>query len=91
MGEVWFLINIGRKDNAKARDIIKAIADRTGLSSSSIGKMDVFDKFSFVEVPESSANDVISSMRGARIKGRSVNMEPANKRSSRDIFLNFLF
>ena len=81
VGQVRFFINIGRKDKAKARDIIKAIADKTGLSSSSIGKIDVFDKFSFVEVPENSANDVISSMRGARIKGRSVNMEPANKRS----------
>ena len=80
-GQVRFFINIGRKDKAKARDIIKAIADRTGLSSSSIGKIDVFDKFSFVEVPEGSAGEVISTMRGAKIKGRSVNMEPANKRS----------
>ena len=80
-GQVRFFINIGRKDKAKARDIIKAIADRTGLSSSSIGKIDVFDKFSFVEVPESNAGEVISTMRGAKIKGRSVNMEPANKRS----------
>ena len=80
-GEVRFFINIGRKDKAKARDIIKAIADRTGLSSSSVGKIDVFDKFSFVEVPISNANEVLSSMRGAKIKGRSVNMEPANKRS----------
>jgi ATP-dependent RNA helicase DeaD len=79
-GQVRFFINIGRKDKAKARDIIKAIADRTGLSSSSIGKIDVFDKFSFVEVPEASAGEVISTMRGAKIKGRSVNMEPANKR-----------
>ena len=30
-GQVRFFINIGRKDKAKARDIIKAIADRTGL------------------------------------------------------------
>lgn len=81
VGQVRFFINIGRKDKAKARDIIKAIADKTGLSSSSIGKIDVFDKFSFVEVPEGSASEVISSMRGARIKGRSVNMEPANKRN----------
>jgi ATP-dependent RNA helicase DeaD len=80
-GQVRFFINIGRKDKAKARDIIKAIADRTGLSSSSIGKIDVFDKFSFVEVPEGSAGEVISAMRGAKIKGRSVNMEPANKRN----------
>lgn len=80
-GQVRFFINIGRKDRIKARDIIKAIADRTGLSSSSIGKIDVFDKFSFVEVPQASASEVISTMRGAKIKGRSVNIEPANKRN----------
>ena len=51
-GQVRLFINIGRKDRVKARDIIKAIADRTGLSSGSIGKVDVFDKFSFVEVPK---------------------------------------
>ncbi|MDD3985257.1 MAG: DEAD/DEAH box helicase [Methanobacterium sp.] len=80
-GQVRFFINIGRKDRAKARDIIKVVADRTGLSSGSIGKIDVFDKFSFVEVPQANASEVISAMRGAKIKGRSVNMEPANKRT----------
>lgn len=80
-GQVRFFINVGRKDKIKARDIIRAIADRTGLSSSTIGKIDVFDKFSFVEVPQTSASEVISTMRGAKIRGRSINMEPANKRS----------
>ncbi len=78
---VRFFMNVGRKDKAKARDIIKAIADKTGLSSNVIGKVDVYDKFSFVEIPENSAKDVLSEMRGTKIKGRSVNMEPANKKS----------
>ena len=56
---VRFFMNVGRKDKAKARDIIKAIADKTGLSSSVIGKVDVYDKFSFVEIPENSAKDVL--------------------------------
>lgn len=81
-GMVRFFINIGRKDRVKARDIIRAIADKTGLSSSMIGKVDIFDKFSFIEIPEASARDVISTMRGSKIKGRSVNMEPANKREN---------
>jgi ATP-dependent RNA helicase DeaD len=80
-GQVRLFINIGRKDRVKVRDIIKAIADKTGLSSASIGKVDVFDKFSFVEVPTESASDVISTMSGTKVKGRAVNMEPANKRS----------
>jgi ATP-dependent RNA helicase DeaD len=78
---VRFFMNVGRKDRVKAKDLIMAIADKTGLSSSVIGKIDVYDKFSFVEIPENSANSVLSEMRGSKIKGRSVNMEPANKKS----------
>ncbi len=79
-GMVRFFMNVGRKQRIKAKDIIRAIGDSTGLSSSTIGKIDVFDKFSFVEVPEASASEFISIMSGSRIKGKSVNVEPANKR-----------
>lgn len=79
-GMVRLFINVGRKDRIKARDIVKLIADKTGLSSATIGKIDVYDKFSFVEVPENSAKDVMTSMRGVKIKGRSINLEPANKK-----------
>lgn len=79
-GMVRFFLNAGRKDQVKAKDIIKVIADRTGISSNLVGKIDVYDKFSFVEVPEANAAKVISVMNGSRIKGRAVNMEPANKK-----------
>ncbi|KAF5089040.1 DEAD/DEAH box helicase [Methanobacterium aggregans] len=79
-GMVRFFINIGRKQRIKAKDVVKAIAEQTGLSSSNIGKIDIFDKFSFVEVPEASASEVFSLMNSARIKGKSINIEPANKR-----------
>jgi len=79
-GMVRFFMNAGRKQRIKAKDIVRAIAEHTGLSSSNIGKIDIFDKFSFVEVPEASASEVFSLMNGARIKGKSINMEPANKR-----------
>lgn len=79
-GMVRFFVNVGRKDRVKAKDIVRAIADKTGLSSSTIGKIDIFDKFSFLEVPDAGARDVFSSLRGSKIKGRSVNIEPANKK-----------
>ena len=55
-------MNAGRKQRIKAKDIVRAIAEHTGLSSSNIGKIDIFDKFSFVEVPEASASEVFSLM-----------------------------
>lgn len=79
-GMVRFFINVGRKDRVKAKDIVRAIAEKTGLSSSIIGKIDIYDKFSFVEIPDNSAQDVLSAMNGSKMKGRSINMEPANKK-----------
>ncbi len=79
-GMVRFFINVGRKDRIKAKDIVRAIGDKTGVSSSMIGKVDIFDKFSFIEIPNTSAREVFSIMNSAKIKGRSVNIEPANKR-----------
>ena len=79
-GMVRFFLNAGRKDRIKAKDIVRTIGDKTGLSSNIIGKIDIYDKFSFIEVPDTNARDVFNIMQGAKIKGRSVNMEPANKR-----------
>ena len=79
-GMVRFFINVGRKQRVKAKDIVRAIAEETGLSSKIIGKIDVFDKFSFVEIPEENAGEVLSIMSRCKIKGKSANMEPANKK-----------
>lgn len=79
-GMVRFFMNIGRKQRVKAKDIVKAIAEETGLSGRIIGKIDVFDKFSFVEIPEENASEVLSLMSRCKIKGKSVNIEPANKK-----------
>ncbi|MDD1774598.1 MAG: DbpA RNA binding domain-containing protein, partial [Methanobacterium sp.] len=79
-GMVRFFINIGRKDRVRAKDIVRAVADKTGLSSSVIGKVDIYDKFSFMEIPSTSARDVFNTMNGVKIRGRSVNIETANKK-----------
>lgn len=79
-GMVRFFMNVGRKQRIKAKDIVKAVDENTGLSSQVIGKIDVFDKFSFIEVPEESAKTFLSLMDKGKIKGKRVNVEPANKR-----------
>ncbi|MGZ7066757.1 MAG: DEAD/DEAH box helicase [Methanobacterium sp.] len=79
-GMVRFFMNAGRKQNIKAKDIIKAVDENTGLSSHVVGKIDVFDKFSFVEVPEESAQNFYSLMDKRRVKGKKINVEPANKK-----------
>jgi ATP-dependent RNA helicase DeaD len=79
-GMVRFFINIGRKQNTRPGDILGAIAGETGIKGKVVGSIDVYDKYSFVEVPKEYAKDVLQGMENAKIKGKSINIEVANRR-----------
>ncbi len=77
---VRMFVNIGKKHGAKPGDILGAISGESGISGDLVGVIDMYDKFTFVEVPEQIADTVLESMNRNRIKGRKINMEPANKK-----------
>lgn len=76
---VRLFINVGRKDKIKASDIVGCIAGESGISSSSIGKIDIYDMFSFVEVEYKVKNQVLDNMnkKGVTIKNREISIEIA--------------
>ncbi|HIU67616.1 MAG TPA: DEAD/DEAH box helicase [Candidatus Caccomorpha excrementavium] len=79
-GMVRLFINLGKKQNIRPGDILGAIAGETGMPGSLIGTIDMFDKYTFVEVPREYARDVIQVMKDAKIKGKTINIEPANRK-----------
>jgi ATP-dependent RNA helicase DeaD len=68
-------LNLGKKDFIRPNDIVGAIAGESGLPGKSIGGIDIFDNFSFVDVPQKDAEHVVRVMKNNTIKGRTVNME----------------
>jgi ATP-dependent RNA helicase DeaD len=74
-GMARLFLNLGKKDRIRPNDIVGAIAGETGVPGRNIGGIDIFDNFSFVDVPSKDADHVISVMRNNTIKGKSVNME----------------
>ena len=79
-GMVRLFINIGKNQKARPGDILGAIAGETGIAGSLIGTIDMYDKYTLVEVPKEYARDVLNAMSHARIKGRNINIEPANRK-----------
>ena len=79
-GMVRLFINIGKKQRVRPGDILGAIAGESGMDGKLIGTIDMYDKYTFVEVPAEYGREVLNAMKNAKIKGRSVNMEPANSR-----------
>jgi ATP-dependent RNA helicase DeaD len=70
-------INLGKKSKISPGDIVGAIAGETGISGDLIGSIEIYDKFSFVEVPKKDAEKVIDVMNRSQIKGKPVNIEVA--------------
>ena len=79
-GMVRLFVNIGRRDKISPRHIVGAIAGETGISGNLIGAIDVYDNFTFVEVPREDGHQVLEIMKNNTINGTKINIEPANKK-----------
>jgi ATP-dependent RNA helicase DeaD len=76
---VRLFINIGRDAKIRPGDIVGAIAGETGIAGNAIGSIDIYDKFTFVEVPKNDVQRVIKGMDNNSIKGKKVNIEIARQ------------
>jgi ATP-dependent RNA helicase DeaD len=78
--ETRLFLNVGKKDKVKPNDIVGALAGETGVPGRAIGHIDIFDEFTFVDVPKEFAKDIITGMKGKKIKGKKINIERAKSR-----------
>lgn len=76
-GMVRLFLNLGRKDAVSPNHIVGAIASETKIPGKLIGQIDMYDKFSFVEVPERDVEKVIRGMKGKTINSREASLEVA--------------
>ncbi len=79
-GMVRFFVNIGRSARMSPADFVKAISEEAGVPGQAVGKIDIFDRFTFIEVEQESAPFVYEALRQSRINGARVNLEPAKPR-----------
>ena len=69
-GTTRLFVGTGRAAGVRPQDLVGAITGESYLSGRDIGAIEIADRFSLVEVPESAADDVIAALRQASIKGR---------------------
>lgn len=81
-GMVRLFMTIGRQDEVRPPDLIKSISEEVDLPANSIGKINIFDKFSFIEVPEESAEKVLFTMDKNVINGKRIYVAPAKGKTN---------
>lgn len=79
-GMVRLFLTIGRQHKIRPHELVKIISEETGISAKSIGDISIFDKFTFLEVPEEVGLRVINIMDRLSINGKRITVQLAKAR-----------
>jgi ATP-dependent RNA helicase DeaD len=76
-GMVRLFLNAGRLNGVRPADIVGAIANEASVPGREIGAIDIYDRFSLVEVPARFQRQIIEKMSGATMRGRALEIKIA--------------
>lgn len=76
-------ISAGRANRIAPNFVLGALVDATGMPGKSFGKIDIFDRFTTVEVPEEDKEHILDSMAGTKINGQKITVKPYEGRNER--------
>ena len=68
-------VSVGERDGLRPGDLLGAITGEAGVSGDAVGKIDIHENHTVVEVHDTVARDVIRSLNGTTIKGRSARVD----------------
>ena len=73
-------VGLGRAAGVRPQDLVGAITGESSLSGRQIGGIEIAERFSLVEVPETAADEVVAALRATMIKGRKATVRRDAKR-----------
>jgi ATP-dependent RNA helicase DeaD len=80
-GFARLFVSIGSRDNVRPGDIVGAITGEAGIKGEQVGRVDIRDTFSVVEVAAAVAERVIRALNGTTMRGRSLRVDFDRKTS----------
>ncbi|MEM1404524.1 MAG: DEAD/DEAH box helicase [Pseudomonadota bacterium] len=76
-----FRIEVGRRHGVKPGNIVGAIANEAEIDSEYIGRIDIQDDHSFIELPEGMPKDVFKHLQGVWVSGERLRISREATRS----------
>lgn len=76
-GMARIFIGLGSLDKIRPRHIVELISSNTPVSGGEVGAVDIFDKYSFFEVPAEKAEAALEALKDLTYRGRQVFAEKA--------------
>jgi ATP-dependent RNA helicase DeaD len=81
-GMTRLYLDIGRNDGVRPADIVGAIANEANIPGRAVGAIELFEHFSFVEVPANLAERVVRALKRTTLRGRKIAPSLAQPRRS---------
>ncbi len=73
-------VNLGTKDGFYKASFLQYILDMSDIKKESLGKVDMKEMSSWVEIDKKEASKMIKAIDGQNFKGRKIRMNDANSR-----------
>lgn len=75
-------ISVGRQNRIAPNFVLGALVDATGMAGKNFGKIDIYDRFTTVEIPKADKDHIIESMTGTKINGQKIKIKLYEGKSS---------
>lgn len=72
---VRLFVGTGQRDNIRKGDILGAITGEAGITGDQVGRIEIRDTFSVVEVASDCADRVIRALNGTTLRGRALRVD----------------
>ena len=69
-GNTALALTVGKVDHVRPKDIVAVICNEGGLKGDRIGRIDLLDRISVVEVPSSEIDALVSALSNTKVRGR---------------------
>jgi ATP-dependent RNA helicase DeaD len=74
-----FRLEVGHNHEVQPNNIVGAIANEAGLASQPIGRINIYDDYSVIDLPEGMPKDVFSDLKKVWVAGKQLNISLLNK------------
>ncbi|MEB3253905.1 MAG: DEAD/DEAH box helicase [Synechococcus sp.] len=73
-----YRVEVGHRDRVKPGNLVGAIAGETGLQGRLIGRIQIFDNHSLVDLPKGMPEDVFNNLRRLKVMNRELQISQAS-------------
>ncbi|QAU34929.1 DEAD/DEAH box helicase [Janthinobacterium sp. 17J80-10] len=82
MGMETYRIEVGHTHSVKPANIVGAIANEAGLDAKYIGRIEIFDDYSVLDLPEGMPKEILEHLKTVTISGHALGISPTGGRAA---------